>query len=80
MALEFIAKDEKSGNTGSPTLWVDPDTADVIVQGWRIDDATEADCLKTGSIPDHEAVVRLPARMVTALREACDAAERTGLL
>jgi hypothetical protein len=27
-------------------------------------------------IPDHEAVIRIPARMVSMIREACDAVER----
>ncbi|UYM25621.1 hypothetical protein NQP46_29090 [Streptomyces albus] len=34
----------------------------------------QAQCLTTGPILDTEAVVRLPARMMEILREACDVA------
>ncbi|MEV8099292.1 hypothetical protein [Kitasatospora sp. NPDC085879] len=79
MALRFIGKDEKSGVNGSPTVFVDEETSDLVFQGWRIDGATEAECLAAGPIPDHETVVRIPARMVQAIREACDVAERREL-
>ncbi|MFJ8434698.1 hypothetical protein ACIQ9P_25700 [Kitasatospora sp. NPDC094019] len=79
MALRFVAKDEKSGDHGSPTVWVDPETRDLVIQGWKIDEATTADCLADGPIPDHESVVRLPARMAMALREALDVAEHEQL-
>jgi hypothetical protein len=54
---------------------VDEDTKDLVIQGWKADDTTERECLETGSIPDTEAVVRLPARMMAAIREACDVAD-----
>lgn len=38
----------------------------------------EVQCLTTGPIPDTEAVVRLPARMMEILREACDVAAEDG--
>ncbi|MGV9267677.1 hypothetical protein ACWDRR_23800 [Kitasatospora sp. NPDC003701] len=75
MPLRFIAKDEKSGDHGSPTVWVDPETRDFIIQGWKIDPETTADCLTHGAIPDHEAVVRIPARMAKVLKEALNVAE-----
>ncbi|MEZ0088951.1 hypothetical protein [Streptacidiphilus sp. EB129] len=75
-ALRCIAKDDKSGVNGSPTIFVDEATADFVIQGWRIDEDTEAECRAAGPIPDHETVVRIPARMVKAMREACDVAER----
>ncbi|MFD7449447.1 hypothetical protein [Kitasatospora sp. NPDC059827] len=77
MSLRFIAKDPNSPDGDSPTVWVDEATSDLVIQGWKIDEDTEIECLTTGSIPDHEAVVRVPARMVRALREACDVAERS---
>ncbi|MFZ3494711.1 hypothetical protein ACODT5_16065 [Streptomyces sp. 5.8] len=55
---------------------MDEDTADVVIQGWKADEALLVQCLETGSIPDTEGVVRIPARMVAMLREACDDAER----
>ncbi|MFD7734520.1 hypothetical protein ACFV6F_29595 [Kitasatospora phosalacinea] len=41
MALRFVGKDDKSGDHGSPTVFVDEETSDFIVQGWKIDAATE---------------------------------------
>jgi hypothetical protein len=76
MPLRFIAKDPETGNDNCPTVWVDEDGS-FVIQGWKIDDMTTTECLQTGSIPDTEAVVRLPARMVAALREACDVTERS---
>jgi hypothetical protein len=79
MALRFIAKDPNTGTNESPTIWVDEKNADLVLQGWKADDATAEECLKTGSIPEHETVIRIPARMVQALREACDVAEGTSI-
>ncbi|MFF2542650.1 hypothetical protein ACFVUY_08800 [Kitasatospora sp. NPDC058063] len=75
MRLLFIAKDPNTNGENCPTVWVDPDTKDIVLQGWKADPETEALCLTTGPIPETEAVVRLPARMAAAIREACDAAE-----
>ncbi|MFD7915973.1 hypothetical protein ACFV30_35565 [Streptomyces sp. NPDC059752] len=76
MALRFIGIDPDSDTGQCPTVWVDEDTADAVIQGWKADEALLAQCLETGSIPDSESVVRIPARMVAMLREACDDAER----
>ncbi|MFI7240125.1 hypothetical protein [Streptomyces cyaneofuscatus] len=82
MNLEFIGIDPETGQSGSPTVWVDPQTRDIVMQSYRADDATLAECTHNTApghaqgIPDHEAVIRIPVRMVPALREACDAAER----
>lgn len=72
MALRFIGIDTDRDHC--PTVWVDEQTNEVVVQGWKADEATEAQCRQTGGLPDSEAVVRLPARMVSILREACDVA------
>lgn len=78
MALRFIAKDPESKTGASPTVWVDEATGDVLLQGWTVDEAVQEECRKTGPIPDSECLVRLPARLAGALREAADAAERAG--
>lgn len=77
--LRFIAKDPESGKDGCPSVFVDEDNADLVLQGWKADDDTREGCLSVGPVPGHEAVIRIPARMVPALREACDAAERAQL-
>ncbi|MGW4690962.1 hypothetical protein ACWEO1_01080 [Kitasatospora cineracea] len=76
MSLQFIGKDPNSPDGDSPTIWVDEETKDLVIQGWKADEETEAECRQTGRIPDHEAVVRVPARLAQAIREALDVAER----
>ena len=81
MALIFIDVDPDTGNDHSPTVWVDPDTGDVVAQGWEADSALLVDVAANPApnhvpgVPAGEAVIRIPARMVPALRKACDAAE-----
>ena len=79
MALQFIGIDPATGDGNSPTVWVDPAKRELVIQGWKPDHATEAECRSFGVIPDHETTVRVPARIVAILREACDAAERAQL-
>ncbi|WP_149830959.1 hypothetical protein [Streptomyces tailanensis] len=75
MSLRFIAKDPNTDGANCPPVWIDEEKQEIVMQGWTVDEATRAECLKTGSIPGSEAVVRLPMRMVAAIREACDAAD-----
>ncbi|MFG3021998.1 hypothetical protein ACGFZQ_26185 [Streptomyces sp. NPDC048254] len=85
MTLRFIGIDPNTGTGESPTVWVDDTTNELVIQGWKPDQALEAECAAFAvpghavGIPDHEAVVRIPARMVPVLREACDAVERAEL-
>lgn len=85
MALEFIGIDNGSGQTGSPTVWVDTQNADVVIQSYLVDEATRAECIEKTApghakgIPAHEGVVRVPGHLIRLLREACDAAERAQL-
>ncbi|MET9347704.1 hypothetical protein [Streptomyces termitum] len=78
MALQFIGVDPESGHTGSPTVWVDTETGDVIVQSYIADEATRAECIDRNApghdkiIPEGETVVRLPAHMRAILKEAID--------
>ncbi|PKV88189.1 hypothetical protein [Streptomyces sp. TLI_146] len=86
MDLEFVGIDPNTGGGGSPTVWIEDEAAEIVVQGWKADARLEATICGTDwvpghtrGIPDHEAVVRIPVRMVPILREACDVAERAGL-
>ncbi|GGN94376.1 hypothetical protein GCM10011579_093800 [Streptomyces albiflavescens] len=79
MALRFIAKDPNTNGDNCPTVWLDEEKQEFVFQGWKADDTLEEECLSTGPIPDTEAVVRLPARMMDVIREACDAAEGSAL-
>lgn len=64
-------------------MWVKEESADLVPQGEEAGELLKALAgstewaagHKTG-IPAHERVIRIPFRMVSILREACDAAER----
>ncbi|MCX4825124.1 hypothetical protein OG883_35740 [Streptomyces sp. NBC_01142] len=79
MTLRFIAKDPNTNGDNCPTVWVDEEKQEFVIQGWKADEATHEECLATGPIPDTETVLRLPVRMAAVLREACDAAEGSAL-
>lgn len=76
MALRFYGKDPNTNGDNCPTVWVDEKSADMVFQGWKADEETEAECLTVGHIPDSEAVIRVPASMVHLIRKACDEAEQ----
>lgn len=82
MDLRFIGIDPNTGDGESPTVWIDQDQKELVVLGWKPDAELEAACAQfeapghAPGIPDHEAVIRIPARMVPMIREACDAVER----
>jgi hypothetical protein len=82
MSLLFIGIDPNTGDGESPTVWVDQEKKELVLQGWKPDAELEAECAAfevpghAKGIPDHEAVIRIPARMVQMIREACDALER----
>lgn len=86
MTLRFVGIDPNTGGEGSPTVWVEEESADLVLQGEEVDELLKALVgstewvvgHKTG-IPAHERVIRIPARMVPILREACNAAERASV-
>ncbi|MGW0731349.1 hypothetical protein [Streptomyces sp. NPDC002851] len=86
MTLRFVGIDPDTGRQGSPTVWVDEERAELVFQGWKPSAGLEAECAATEvpghavGIPENEAVVRVPARMVAMIREACDVAERRARL
>lgn len=70
--LRYVGVDPETPNSGSPTVWVDEDNGDIVIQGWKIEDEeTLSQIFATGPIPGHETVLRLPRRMAAFLREAC---------
>ncbi|MFE4971529.1 hypothetical protein ACFRAR_05350 [Kitasatospora sp. NPDC056651] len=83
MGLEFIGMDPTTEKDGSPTVWVEEETADLIFQGEMADAVLAAEVGgkswvpgHSAGIPAHEFVMRIPARMVPIIRKACDVAER----
>ncbi|MGW6143968.1 hypothetical protein [Streptomyces sp. NPDC055140] len=82
MPLRFIGIDPDTKTANSPTVWVDQENHELVFQGWKPSPGLEAECAAfevpghAVGIPDEEAVIRIPARMVHMIREACDVAER----
>lgn len=79
MELRFVGIDPDTGKEGSPTVWVDEQTGELVIQGWEADPATlQAITSKawvdghSAGVPEGEAVIRVPARMAQILREACN--------
>ncbi|MFF3400932.1 hypothetical protein OG905_25465 [Streptomyces sp. NBC_00322] len=85
MALVFIGIDPNTDDLESPTVWVDEEKQELVFQGWKPSPELEAECAAAEipghakGIPDHEAVIRIPARMVNMIREACDVVERSDI-
>lgn len=82
MSLTFIGIDPDTGAKHSPTVWVDLEERQFVFQGWEADAETNAEC-SAFEVPGHavgipagEAVIRIPARMASMIREACDALDR----
>ncbi|MEU3962937.1 hypothetical protein AB0F42_24545 [Streptomyces buecherae] len=81
MSLLFIGIDPDTGDEESPTVWIDTAQKEFLFQGWLPSEEQEADCAAftlpghAVGIPDGEAVIRIPARMVGMIRKACDAIE-----
>lgn len=82
MSLLFIGIDPSTGDDKSPTVWVDQEKGELVLQGWIPGPELEAECAAfhvpghAKGIPEGEAVIRIPARMAHMIREACDALER----
>lgn len=82
MTLRFIGIDPETNGNGSSTIWFDEDTKEIIAQGYIASEELRRKVTETpapnhaAGIPEGEDIIRIPARMVPALRKACDAAER----
>ncbi|MEU8762247.1 hypothetical protein [Streptomyces sp. NPDC048659] len=83
MAVEFVGIDPNTDRDHCPTVWADTDAQEILLQGWKPSQETQADCEASspanGTVPETEAIVRIPARMIPLIREACDAVERAQL-
>jgi hypothetical protein len=61
MALRKLGKDPESPSGGSPTIYLDEEKDNYLVQGWKVEDIER---LRQMDIPGHESVVEIPRRMV----------------
>ncbi|KPC66214.1 hypothetical protein [Streptomyces chattanoogensis] len=81
MSLQFIGIDPSSEEGDSPTVWTDQARQELVFQGWKAGTELTSECAAfeipghAKGIPDDETVVRIPARMIDIIREACDAIE-----
>ena len=69
MALTFLGKDPNSPGGESPTIWDNGDS--YVIQGWKIADSTVL--AEVGAVPDHEAVIEIPKRMMPFFPEVTGA-------
>lgn len=70
VALRFLGIIPNTPKTESPTIWLDEETGDLIIQSYLADEATVREAQRVGSIPGHsteipagEGMFRLPAVM-----------------
>lgn len=75
MALRLIGIDPDTGGGNCPVVWIDDDKQELVLQGWKADDDTAARTQQDSPLPESEAVIRLPYRMIGTVRKALDAAE-----
>ncbi|MEX2983736.1 hypothetical protein [Streptomyces sp. C36] len=84
MALKFLGIWPNTPDDGSPTIWQDEATGDLIIQSWKADEATIRETQEVGSVPghstdvpEHETVIRLPFNMLRFIPCHEDAGSRT---
>ncbi|MCF3177456.1 hypothetical protein IPZ61_29605 [Streptomyces sioyaensis] len=61
MALHRLGKDPESPNNGSPTVYLDDESGNYVLQGWRV---TDPERLAQMDVPSHETVIEFPKRMM----------------
>ncbi|WP_432094985.1 hypothetical protein [Streptomyces sp. bgisy100] len=71
MQLRFLGIIPNTPDTDSPTIWLDEDSGDLLIQSYKATEEEVKACQETGSIPghstdvpDHETVIRLPKVML----------------
>ena len=77
MALRFVAIDPETQNGGSPTVWVDEDVREIVIQGWSAGPQLRERI--TVTLAPDQGVIRIAARLTPMLRQACDEADRFGV-
>ncbi|MET7718014.1 hypothetical protein [Streptomyces sp. NPDC005407] len=61
MALHKLGQDPNSPDGKSPTVYLDDETGNYILQGWKV---TDPERLAQMDIPGHETVIEFPKRMM----------------
>jgi len=70
MRLKFLGIIPNTPNVDSPTIWLDEETGDLLIQSYKATEAEVKACQEIGSIPGHstdvpahETIIRLPKVM-----------------
>ncbi|MGW7007402.1 hypothetical protein ACWGCW_32520 [Streptomyces sp. NPDC054933] len=53
MTLKFLGIYPNTPDDGSPTIWLDEENGDLVIQSYIADEATIRACQDVGSIPGH---------------------------
>ncbi|WP_406097075.1 hypothetical protein [Kitasatospora purpeofusca] len=71
MTLEFLGIYPNTPDDGSPTIWRETETGDLLIQSYKASEDDIKAAQEVGSvpghttdIPDHESMIRLPANMI----------------
>jgi hypothetical protein len=71
MPLRFLGIIPNTPDTDSPTIWLDEETGDLLIQSYKATEEEVKACQEIGSIPghstdvpDHETIIRLPKVML----------------
>ncbi|MFD9795193.1 hypothetical protein ACFWXK_30055 [Streptomyces sp. NPDC059070] len=71
MKLRFLGIIPNTPVDDSPTIWLDEDSGDLLIQSYRATEEEVKGCQEVGSIPghstdvpDHETIIRLPGVML----------------
>ncbi|MFF3556934.1 hypothetical protein ACFYXL_26400 [Streptomyces tsukubensis] len=76
MDLRFVGIDPETDDDGCPTVWVDREAQDLLIQSYTADAETAEKCHSLSPakapIPPTETIIRIPRRMVPLIRKACD--------
>ncbi|MFB4194989.1 hypothetical protein [Streptomyces carpaticus] len=74
MRLRFLGIIPNTPVEDSPTIWLEEDTGDLLIQSYKATAEEVAACQEVGSVPghstevpEHETIVRLPAVMLKYL-------------
>ncbi|WP_441248967.1 hypothetical protein [Kitasatospora sp. McL0602] len=69
--LQFLGIIPNTPETDSPTIWLDPENGDLLIQSYKASEEDLRRCKEVGSIPghstdvpEHETVIRLPEVMI----------------
>ncbi|MET7639813.1 hypothetical protein [Streptomyces sp. NPDC005438] len=79
MSYTFLGIISNTPTDESPTIWLDSETGDLLIQSYRATPDEVRKCQEVGSVPghstevpDHEVMVRLPAEMLQYIHQLAD--------